>query len=105
MTKEETARRISIMQGFLDGKQVQAREDNGRWANCSDPCWDFGYWNYRIKPEPKIIYVNEYEYPASSNPSTTIAAGGAYDSREAADKNASPLRIGGAKKYIEVIEE
>lgn len=52
MTKEETVERIKVMQAFVDGKQIQYKEDDGRWKDVKDPIWARAN-EYRIKPEPK----------------------------------------------------
>lgn len=52
MTKEETVERIKVMQAFVDGKQIQYKEDDGRWKDVKDPIWA-RVNEYRIKPEPK----------------------------------------------------
>ena len=52
MTREETVERIKVMQAFVDGKQIQYKEDDGRWKDVKDPIWARAN-EYRIKPEPK----------------------------------------------------
>lgn len=52
MTREETAERIKIMQAFVDGKQIQYKESDGKWKDVKDPMWS-SIDEYRIKPEPK----------------------------------------------------
>lgn len=54
MNRKETAKRIKIMQAFVDGKQIEFKDCMGCWREAKNPSWD---WNsgerYRIKPEPK----------------------------------------------------
>ncbi len=52
MTREETVERIKVMQAFVDGKQIQYKESDGKWKDVKDPMW-FSVNEYRIKPEPK----------------------------------------------------
>lgn len=52
MTREETVERIKVMQAFVDGKQIQYKEDDGKWKDVKDPMWS-SINEYRIKPEPK----------------------------------------------------
>lgn len=99
MTHDEM---IAVIQAEKDGKIVQMTHnmggspwgDHNRW----DP-FDFACYKYRIKPEPKELWVNEYDGYAC-----------AYLSKEAAEQAAPPsgpgrtaiLRAG--IKYREVIE-
>lgn len=54
MNRKETAKRIKIMQAFVDGKQIEFKDCMGCWREAKNPSWD---WNsgerYRIKPEFK----------------------------------------------------
>lgn len=54
MNRKETAKRIKIMQAFVDGKQIEFKDCMGCWREAKNPSWD---WNsgerYRIKPELK----------------------------------------------------
>lgn len=52
MTREETVERIKVMQAFVDGKQIQYKESDGKWKDVKDPMW-FSVNEYRIKPNPK----------------------------------------------------
>lgn len=51
MTREETAKRIKIMQHFVDGGEVESRRHVGRlsWGDDDDPYWDWFDMEYRIK--------------------------------------------------------
>lgn len=59
-----TVDKIKIMQAFVDGKKIESAGYNAReitgWEEDLEPLWDWCSEVYRIKPEPKIIYVNEY---------------------------------------------
>ena len=52
MTIEETKERIAVMQAYVDGKQIQGKCSDGKWADVPEPSWSIN-GNYRIKPEPK----------------------------------------------------
>lgn len=55
MTKEETKKEISIMQAYVNGKQIQYRKDNGgEWYDTDTPLWCWHETQYRIKPEKKV---------------------------------------------------
>ena len=68
---------------------VQWRRDGGDWRNCESIDWK-SYNEYRIRPEPHRIWVNEYR-------------GGnviAHESEVAANANAGP----GCVRTVEFIE-
>lgn len=61
MTKEETKERIKVMQAYVDGRQIQIKNDDGDWRNIvCDPCWGI-HFEYRIKPEPKYSPFKDAE--------------------------------------------
>ena len=51
MTKEETEKRIKVMQAFVDGKDVEVLNTD-KWELVSNPSWSPAT-KYRIKPESK----------------------------------------------------
>lgn len=51
MTKEETEKRIKVMQAFVDGKDVEVLNTD-KWELVSNPSWSPAT-KYRIKQEPK----------------------------------------------------
>lgn len=73
MNIEKTKACIAVMQAYVDGKKIQIRDNPDKdwpttsvspcdcdgWLPTSSPSWDWLNWEYRIKPEPRIIYVNE----------------------------------------------
>ena len=52
MTIEETKERIAVMQAYVDGKQIQGKCSDGKWADVQEPSWSIN-GNFRVKPEPK----------------------------------------------------
>lgn len=52
MTREETKERIAVMQSYVDGKQIQGKCSDGKWADVPEPSWSIN-GNFRVKPEPK----------------------------------------------------
>jgi hypothetical protein len=61
MTPQEM---MGVIQAYVDGKRIQ-KTTSGRNNWVDEPLswsisWDFSNYDYRIKPEPRIIYVNEY---------------------------------------------
>lgn len=56
MTREETKKAIEVMQGYVDGKQIESRSSPKiSWGPCENPIWNFVTRDYRIKPEPKVV--------------------------------------------------
>lgn len=58
MTDQEI---IDVVAARKAGKQIQYKNKGGtsEWSNCcdNDPVWDFSSTDYRVKPEPKTIWV------------------------------------------------
>lgn len=92
---------IAVLQAFKDGKAIQfavRKSDPRKWLELSirDLAWNFASYEYRVKPEPRTIWVNEY--PDGS--------GTVHHSDEVAVRAAHgccPVRA--AVKYVEVIDE
>lgn len=95
MTHDEM---IAVIQAHKEGKTVLFREiyrPSDSWAPVSDdPAWNFQLFLYRIKPEPRVIWVNEYSY------SKTLYC---YMS-EAHAKNSGGSELIATSKFVEVIE-
>lgn len=54
MTKEDTRKLIAVMQAYVDGKQIQCKDDESEnWIDVETPEWDPNY-DYRVKPN--LIY-------------------------------------------------
>ena len=51
MKRSYTADYIKVMQAYVEGKQIQYKDDEV-WIDIDDPGWDWHNWEYRIKPEP-----------------------------------------------------
>ena len=61
MNREQCKALLPVMQAFAEGKDVDFRfNDQGAWRPASTPSWCEEF-QYRIKPEPRVIWVNEYE--------------------------------------------
>ena len=50
MKRSDTADCIKVMQAYVEGKQIQYKDDEV-WIDIDDPDWDWHNWEYRIKPE------------------------------------------------------
>jgi outer membrane phospholipase A len=61
MTREQAKELWPIVKAFSEGEAVQFRDDAGNWYDYDT---DEGYFAarfaYRIQPEPRVIWVNEY---------------------------------------------
>lgn len=90
---------LPIIQAMADGKEIQTKivrtDGSHQWV--TQHCLDFTGKpeNYRIKPEPKEIWVNEYA-------NTGVAA---HTSKDAAVRNAGVAATRKAVRYREVIED
>lgn len=85
---------IEVLTAYKAGKKIQYLS-HGVWIDTDGPGWFFHKFDYRVKPEPKVIWVNEY----------ADGSGMAYLSEE----QAKLLRHGGhtrvAVRYVESPEE
>ena len=50
MRREYTADCIKVMQAYVEGKQIQYKDDEV-WIDIEDPDWDWHNWEYRVNPE------------------------------------------------------
>ena len=58
----DTKKAVEVMQAYLEGKVIEGRRNgstNG-WIRLRSPEWNWSETEYRVKPEPKEIYVIEY---------------------------------------------
>jgi len=63
MTRDKLQNAIAVMQAFLDGKKLQAKTvGSNHWQDVTTPIWDWFGNDYRIKPEPKEIWVVETSF-------------------------------------------
>ncbi len=56
----EVQRQIKVMQDWCDGKQIQHRaKESGpqTWYESHTPQWNWAYYDYRTKPEPRTVFV------------------------------------------------
>lgn len=56
-----TQQMVNVLLAFDSGKKIQCRENGlSEWLDCNcAPSWNFRDYDYRIKPEPKTIWVCE----------------------------------------------
>ena len=60
MNIEDTKKAIEVMQAFVDGKEIQCRSHNHSHWKYANPDWNFTNCEYRVKPEPKEVWINMY---------------------------------------------
>lgn len=58
MNRERAKELLPIIQAFAEGKEIQYFDDELGWIT-EDPEWH-DCFEYRIKPEPEVIYVNKH---------------------------------------------
>ena len=73
MNRTGTTEAIKIMQAWLDGKAIEGRSRaiepwaiEGWEPIIGDPQWDWARFDYRIKPEPRVMYLAEFSNGALS---------------------------------------
>lgn len=62
---ETTADKISIMQSFADGKNIEFKSlGNTRWNDLTicEPTWNWQDYEYRVKPELKTEPLTQKEF-------------------------------------------
>ena len=93
---------IAVLQAAKAGKktQISSRSDNPRkWFDMNLPCnhmFNFVTYDYRVRPEPRTIWVNEYSH------ADTMTAHSSRDRAVSMTQGYSPNRL--AVKFVEVIE-
>lgn len=56
MNKDNAKDFLPLVQALADGKEIQIKGADGNWKDCN-PTFSVPADNYRIKPEPREIYV------------------------------------------------
>ena len=51
MKGKDTEYCIKVMQAYVEGKQIQYKDDEV-WIDIKYPDWDWHNWEFRVKPEP-----------------------------------------------------
>lgn len=77
---------IEVLQAAKDGKAIQCRWVNASpynyWRDVEKPTWSFAAYDYRVKPEPCVLYAILIEHGGQCV---------AYRDRELAEKLAEKL--------------
>ena len=62
MNREDTKKAIVVMQAFVDGAEIQYKNDNFDWVTCTHETatisWNHIEFTYRIKPKPREFWIN-----------------------------------------------
>ena len=51
MTKEEIKKAAKVMLAYAQGESIQRQDPNGNWVDCVSPTFDWGSYDYRVKPK------------------------------------------------------
>lgn len=58
------AEKIAVMQAAAEGKPIEGRfrpnsvtDEERNWEQLTNPNWNWSVWDYRVKPEPKTLFV------------------------------------------------
>lgn len=95
MNRQEAKKLAPVIQAFADGKTVQAFSTSVlKWGEVQAPSFDPSI-QWRVKPEPKEIWVNEYPNGESFM----------YESKQAAEMGAWVPATRVAVLYREVVGE
>lgn len=53
---------IAVLQAHKEGKKLQCRFNDSapsdEWSDSRAPSWQFDVMEYRVKPEPKEVWIN-----------------------------------------------
>ena len=85
MTHDEM---IAVIQHHRDGGKVEYQNSGDQWCDCGSPSFDFARVKYRIKPEPRSLWISFNDY------------GKPHLSAESADQADYLARIKGRKFFL-----
>lgn len=61
MNKDNAKDYLPLVQALAEGKTIQAKDTyDGGWHDLTTPSWGMAASCYRVKPEPVVVWVNEY---------------------------------------------
>jgi len=94
MTHDEM---IAVITHHKNGGKVEYKDHSAEiWTELyAKPLWNFAHHDYRIKPEPRILWVVLY---VSGNPA------GCFDTKDAAMIHAASIHVATIHEYKEVTE-
>lgn len=91
---------VTVMQAFKEGKAIQYwarcnRSTDENWGDAPNPIWNWASYDYRVKPEPRRVWVNMY--------GSHSTVGYAFYSRQTADAHAGVERVE-CVEFVEVVK-
>lgn len=96
MNKDNAKDYLPLVQALAEGKVIQLQVDNGEWLDLDETKFNFEPSDYRIKPEPREIWVKHYANPCRLDQ--------VCDSKEEADQRCARGELVCQIRYREVIE-
>ena len=96
MNKDNAKNYLPLVQALADGKTIQFLTSYGIYVDVRNPDFVAPPSDYRIKPEPMVVWLNEY-------PGQNIIYSDLYDTQSSADDAASPFRSR-CVKFVECLE-
>jgi hypothetical protein len=60
VNKENAKDYLPLVQALADGKVIQKSDSYGDWFDVDHPAFDVDPVRYRIKPDPREIWVNRF---------------------------------------------
>lgn len=62
MNKDNARDYLPLVQALAEGKVIQEKHSvDSPWEDCANPDFSWHPGDYRIKPEPREIWVNEWD--------------------------------------------
>jgi hypothetical protein len=98
---EVSQKQLAVMQAYANGAELEVRTGAEPWRACQSPSWIWSACEYRVKEEPRVIYVNEYR-DANDKP---YLGTGVPNEREAVAFVVSSSNYNRTIKFIEVLED
>jgi hypothetical protein len=96
MNKDNAKNYLPLVQALADGKIIQFLTLQGVYVDSRNPDFSAPASDYRIKPEPMVVWLNEY-------PGQNIIYSDPHDTQSSADDAASPFRSR-CVKFVECLE-
>lgn len=100
MNKDNAKQFLPLVQALAEGKEIQVN-DKAQWVTITTPTFTREPEHYRIKPDPVVLYANEYTWGWGTLHTTNIAA---YAAAEQAARSVAEVKRR-AVKFVEVIEK
>ena len=66
MRFEDTQYKTEVMLAYLEGMTIQAKSkaySEEPWRDVANPLWNWTIVDFRVKPEPQVMYAVTYQLP------------------------------------------